>query len=94
MNASKRLPAKNLLLDHFLASDEVDPPSIPKLLNSKFPFDGIKGELLPSLAVDPTRSTDMSITGTIDPESDTIFLKVQISDRDGNFTLKLLHCFL
>ncbi|XP_039057434.1 probable serine/threonine-protein kinase WNK5 [Hibiscus syriacus] len=39
-------------------------------------------ELDPSLRIDPTRSTDMSITGTMGPE-DTIFLKVQITDKEG-----------
>ncbi|XVF37426.1 hypothetical protein REPUB_Repub20aG0006800 [Reevesia pubescens] len=63
-NVSKRLPAHELLLDPFLASDE--------------------GNLVPPVEADPTRSTDMSITGTMDPEDDTIFLKVQITDKEGH----------
>lgn len=48
-------------------------------------------ELLPQFAVDSDRrkSTDMTITGTMNPEDDTIFLKVQITDKDG----KLLSFF-
>ncbi|KAL2509800.1 putative serine/threonine-protein kinase WNK4 [Forsythia ovata] len=35
-------------------------------------------------AGDSKRSTNMTITGTINSEDDAIFLKVQISDKDGN----------
>lgn len=29
----------------------------------------------------------MTITGTLNPEDDSIFLKVQVSDKDGNQSL-------
>ncbi|KAL5806749.1 hypothetical protein ACOSQ4_029482 [Xanthoceras sorbifolium] len=84
-NVSKRLPAKELLLDPFLASDEVD--LLP--ISSKVPCknltpDGTVVDLVPPYESVPTRSTAMTITGTMNPEDDTIFLKVQISDKDGH----------
>jgi WNK lysine deficient protein kinase len=77
--ASKRLPAGELLLDPFLASDEggLLPIPCPKSMSNRKVV-----ESPPSLP-DSTRSTDMTITGTLDPEEDTIFIKVQISDKDG-----------
>ncbi|KAE8673905.1 putative serine/threonine-protein kinase WNK7 [Hibiscus syriacus] len=83
-NVSKRLPARELLLDPFLASDEDNLKSIPRVSSQKLTHKGPVAELAPSLKVDPTRSTDMSITGTRDPEDDTIFLKVQITDKEGH----------
>ncbi|KAK8556542.1 hypothetical protein V6N13_064565 [Hibiscus sabdariffa] len=82
-NVSKRLPARELLLDPFLASNEENLQSIPRVSSQKLTHKGPVAELAPSLQVDPTRSTDMSITGTMDPEDDTIFLKVQITDKEG-----------
>ncbi|XVF65931.1 hypothetical protein PTKIN_Ptkin09bG0290600 [Pterospermum kingtungense] len=85
-NVSKRLPAHELLLDPFLASDEENLLSIPKHhLSQKLVPNGTVAELVPSVeADDHTRTTDMSITGTMDPEDDTIFLKVQITDKEGH----------
>ncbi|KAE8694928.1 putative serine/threonine-protein kinase WNK4 [Hibiscus syriacus] len=83
-NVSKRLPARELLLDPFLASDEENLQSILRVSSQKLTHKGPVAELAPSLKVDPTRSTDMSITGTRDPEDDTIFLKVQITDKEGH----------
>ncbi|XP_044504803.1 probable serine/threonine-protein kinase WNK5 [Mangifera indica] len=68
-NVSKRLPAKELLLDPFLASDEGD---ILKVAMPSFVY--------PKL----TKTTNMTITGTMNPEDDTIFLKVKISDKEGH----------
>ncbi|TXG58954.1 hypothetical protein EZV62_016783 [Acer yangbiense] len=85
-NVSKRLPAKELLLDPFLASNEMD--LLPN--SSKFPCKNLNPDgtlvvdLVPPYQVVPTKSTDMTITGTMNPEDDTIFLKVQISDKDGH----------
>lgn len=78
--ASKRLPAEELLLDPFLASDEggLLPIPCPNPISNRT----VLVESPPSVS-DPTRSTDMTITGTLDPEEDTIFIKVQISDKDG-----------
>lgn len=33
----------------------------------------------------PVDRTDMTITGKMNPENDTIFLKVQIADKSGEF---------
>ncbi|TYI60844.1 hypothetical protein E1A91_D10G132100v1 [Gossypium mustelinum] len=82
-NVSKRLPAHELLLDPFLASNEGNLLSVPRVLSQKLTQNGPVAELAPSLQADLTRSTDMSITGTMDPEDDTIFLKVQITDKEG-----------
>uniref|UniRef100_A0A2N9HLE2 non-specific serine/threonine protein kinase n=1 Tax=Fagus sylvatica TaxID=28930 RepID=A0A2N9HLE2_FAGSY len=81
---SKRLPARELLLDPFLASEgeggllPITRIPSPKSISNR-PVVG-----LPPLVSDPIRRTDMTITGTLDPEDDTVFLKVQISDEDGH----------
>ncbi|XP_024040160.1 probable serine/threonine-protein kinase WNK4 isoform X1 [Citrus clementina] len=80
VNASKRLSAKELLLDPFLASDEVKLLSKTKLNQKPFLNETELGKL--QLSDDPPR-TDMTITGKLNPEDDTIFLKVQIADKDG-----------
>lgn len=80
VNASKRLSAKELLLDPFLASDEVKLLSKTKLNQKPFLNETELGKL--RLSDDPPR-TDMTITGKLNPEDDTIFLKVQIADKDG-----------
>lgn len=83
--ASKRLPARELLLDPFLASDDGEilapnqtnssPSSTPKRTT-------IDANVLP-VENKLRRNTDMTITGTMNSEDDSIYLKVQISDRDG-----------
>ncbi|KAF8402503.1 hypothetical protein HHK36_010588 [Tetracentron sinense] len=80
--ASKRLPAKDLLLDPFLASDGGELLLNPRIGCHKPIRKVIAQETLP-LRDDPTRRTDMTITGTMNPDDDTIFLKVQIADKDG-----------
>lgn len=77
---SKRLPARELLLDPFLASDEggLLPIPCPKPMSNRTVVEP------PPSKSDPTRSTDMTITGTLDPEEDTIFIKAQISDKNGH----------
>ncbi|XP_021687864.2 probable serine/threonine-protein kinase WNK5 isoform X2 [Hevea brasiliensis] len=80
--ASKRLPARELLLDPFLASDESKLLPVPKIPFQTSSPDGTE-EIIPSLLADPTKATEMTITGTLNLEDDTIFLKVQISDKDG-----------
>ncbi|KAB1224608.1 putative serine/threonine-protein kinase WNK4 [Morella rubra] len=80
---SKRLPARELLLDPFLASDEGGLLPITRIPSLKSICATAEVEMLPKLVADPTRSTDMTITGTMDQEDNTIFLKVQISDKDG-----------
>lgn len=45
---------------------------------------------MPFLVDNPIRSTDMTITGTVNPDDNSLFLKVQISDKDG---MVLLYIF-
>ncbi|KAJ0975502.1 hypothetical protein J5N97_017467 [Dioscorea zingiberensis] len=76
--ASKRSSAKDLLLDPFLSSgDQLHP--LPTLkVNSDDEFGPqVYGPRSPKIR------TDMTITGKMNPEDNTIFLKVQISDKDG-----------
>ncbi|KAF5737281.1 serine/threonine-protein kinase WNK5 isoform X1 [Tripterygium wilfordii] len=82
---SERLPAHELLLDPFLTSDEGELQCIPRVLSQK--TNSCNGTVLESstpLLADQTKTTDMTITGTMSPEDDTIFLKVQISAKDGH----------
>ncbi|GAB2235975.1 hypothetical protein Droror1_Dr00026420 [Drosera rotundifolia] len=73
-SASKRLSAEELLMDPFLAADE------ERLLCSGPAVSALE---FPDCLLNPIRSTDMTITGKLNPEDKTIFLKVQISDKDG-----------
>lgn len=81
--ASKRLPAKELLLDPFLASDEGELLPTPKIPSLKSTLNGGLKEMA-TLVSDPARSTNMTIKGSLNPEDDTIFLKVQITDKNGH----------
>lgn len=64
-------------------------PSAAELLNDPFLSVEDGGEEIGSIKIIPSspqkdsRSTKMAITGTMNPEEDTIFLKVQISDKNG-----------
>jgi WNK lysine deficient protein kinase len=86
-DVSKRLSAKELLSDPFLASDKGELlPDVPKVTipNLKLFPDGSKA---PSSESDRMIATDMTITGTMnpdDPDDDTMFLKVQLSNKDGH----------
>jgi len=79
--ASKRLPAHQMLLDPFLATDEDLAPVLKPSLQIYSP----KGAIVekPFLLDGHRRNTDMTITGTVNPEDNTLFLKVELSDRDG-----------
>lgn len=80
VTASKRLSAKELLLDPFLASDENE--LAIGILGAQKPF--LNGKELRKLQLkDKLPWTDMTITGKLNPEDDTMFLKVQIADKDG-----------
>lgn len=83
---SKRLPARELLLDPFLTSEEGGLLPITRIQSPRSRT--VVG--LPPLVSDPIRRTDMTITGTLDPEDDSIFLKMQISDEDGMLKVKNL----
>ncbi|KAF2290300.1 hypothetical protein P3X46_028096 [Hevea brasiliensis] len=94
VNASKRLSAKELLLDPFLAFDEAEPSPVTRSGNQK-PFLNCREMEKLQLSDDPPR-TDMTITGKLNPEDDTIFLKVQIANKDGSlrniyFPFDILH---
>lgn len=89
-NVAKRSSAKELLLDPFLALDDHHVPMLPL---KNIPVHVVKDmrsrghdqlHLLEAGDVTCTaRRTDMTITGKMNPEGDTIFLKVQIADREG-----------
>ncbi|TKY47245.1 serine/threonine-protein kinase WNK4 [Spatholobus suberectus] len=78
--AAKRPSAKELLHDPFLLSD--DASSMTKIGIQK-PFLNYSEMEKLQLSDDLPR-TKMSITGKLNPEDDTIFLKVKISDKDGS----------
>ncbi|EEF29515.1 probable serine/threonine-protein kinase WNK5 [Ricinus communis] len=82
-SASKRLPARELLLDPFLSSDEGKLLPVTKIPIQRSSSNASE-EIIPSLLADPTKDTEMTITGTMNPDDDTVFLKVQISDKDGH----------
>lgn len=84
VNVSNRLSAKDLMLDPFLAMDEYGVLPVSKYVHQKpFMNDEIEIEKL-SLGGNPPR-TNMSIAGKLNPDDDTIILRVQIADREGNF---------
>ncbi|KAH8490571.1 hypothetical protein H0E87_022923 [Populus deltoides] len=94
VTAAKRLSAKELLLDPFLASDEAELSHVPRFRKQK-PFLNDREMEKLQLNDHPPR-TDMTITGKLNPEDDTIFLKVQIANEDGTlrnifFPFDILH---
>ncbi|CAH9074848.1 unnamed protein product [Cuscuta europaea] len=79
---SKRLSAKELILDPFLASDDFKGmPMTIAACQKPFLNDTIGMEDLN--LNDGVPSTSMTITGKLNPEDDTIILKVQIVDKQG-----------
>ncbi|KAK2992709.1 hypothetical protein RJ640_025212 [Escallonia rubra] len=83
VSASKRLSAKDLALDPFLMMDEDDLLTIKDVgLQKPFLNDNIQIEELRLKEARPR--TNMTITGKLNPEDDTIFLKVQITDKKGS----------
>ncbi|XP_057435131.1 probable serine/threonine-protein kinase WNK5 isoform X2 [Lotus japonicus] len=85
-NVSKRLSAKELLLDTFLATDQLDSPlpspTLPRKHTPPLNFTAAVSKKQPSMC-DQTKTTNMTITGSINEEDNTIFLKVQISNKKG-----------
>ncbi|KAK4355948.1 hypothetical protein RND71_024919 [Anisodus tanguticus] len=81
--ASNRLSAKELMLDPFLVINDADGESVTMMrlqkpiLNDKIAIEDLH------LSDDAPR-TNMTITGKLNPEDDTIFLKVQIADKEGD----------
>ncbi|KAM5560643.1 putative serine/threonine-protein kinase WNK5 [Rosa sericea] len=91
VDVSKRLPAHELLLDPFLASDDGEPKPMP--ISISIPIQKVvpdestevMKELVLALGSNSKRSTKMIITGSRNPEDDAIYLKVRISDnQDGD----------
>lgn len=68
-------------MDPFLLSDE----KLNPVSDRPFQIYSPKGVLveMPFLVDNPVRSTDMTITGTVNPDDNSLFLKLQISDKDG-----------
>ncbi|KAI3526362.1 hypothetical protein L1887_05613 [Cichorium endivia] len=95
VNVSNRLSAKDLMLDPFLAMDDNGLVPISKYVHQKpFMNDDIEIEKL-GLGGKPPR-TNMSIAGKLNPDDDTIILRVQIADREGSvrnvyFPFDILH---
>lgn len=86
--ASERPSASELLRDPFLAVDEDEQSSpVINLPGQKLTPIGEQNEAPCQSDDSVLGGTDMTITGTMNPEDDTIFLKVQISQKNG----KLLH---
>ncbi|KAJ8499770.1 hypothetical protein OPV22_010322 [Ensete ventricosum] len=90
---SKRSSAKELLHDPFLAFED-RPITSPSFKSPSHEVKNIvHGDYDPSQATDcpgatspVAKRTDTTITGKMNPEDDTIFLKVQISDREGKMS--------
>ncbi|KAL3826190.1 hypothetical protein ACJIZ3_022219 [Penstemon smallii] len=69
--APNRPSAHELLMDPFLSIEEVE----------EFPSTTIPHQISVQI---PAKSTDMTITGTMNSEDDTIFLRVQLTNKDGH----------
>ncbi|KAM7262459.1 hypothetical protein ACFE04_000142 [Oxalis oulophora] len=84
VDVSKRMSAKELLCHPFIASDEGELLPVPER-NQKLLPNGMKKVITPYLEVDRTRRTTyMTITGTLNPEDDAIFLRVKLTDKNGH----------
>lgn len=81
--ASKRLSAKELMLDPFLSIDKDDDRSYSDISKQK-PFLNDKITLEHLKVNDDAPRTNMTITGKLNPEDGAIFLKVQIADKEGS----------
>ncbi|KAH9603264.1 hypothetical protein KSS87_002971 [Heliosperma pusillum] len=84
-DASMRPSAHELLLSPFLALADDDPMPLP---HTPLRIYSPNREILemPYILDSHTRSTDMTIVGTINPKDNILFLKVKISDKDGCVT--------
>lgn len=80
--ATDRPSARELLEDPFLSVDEVDELPAISIPCQKASQGGRTKGLMPQL-MSPASRIDMIIKGTMNPEDDTIFLQVQLSDKDG-----------
>ncbi|KAI3829496.1 hypothetical protein L1987_03621 [Smallanthus sonchifolius] len=81
-DVSSRPSAKELLMEPFLVEDNDQLPAIPTMPSQKTTsIQKILEKDPSSLVDDPKRTTDMKITGTMNQEDGSIFLKVFISDK-------------
>lgn len=74
-------------MDPFLSTEEEEELPAIKIPARKVLMSG-KAQDLKQPSGDGAKNNDMTIKGTINSTDDTIFLKVQISDKNG-----ILHCF-
>ena len=90
-NVSKRLPARELLLDPFLATDQLKSPlpSPQAIRSQKSNSSALDAKEHHPSVNDHIKHTNMTITGTLNEEDDTVFLKVQIADRNGTENFKI-----
>ncbi|KAG5550753.1 hypothetical protein RHGRI_015643 [Rhododendron griersonianum] len=82
--AGKRPSAQELLGDPFLAAAEGE--TLPVISMTPYQSSSIPNGPsvnMPVLLATSKRSTEMTITGTMDPQEESIFLKVKITDKDG-----------
>lgn len=83
-NVSKRSSAEELLNDPFLIDHRINQPAMSaKIAYTTVNTQNQKIVLGNCDRNKKKRHTDMTITGKINSEDDTIFLKVQIADKDG-----------
>lgn len=85
-NASSRPSARDLLMEPFLLVEDIDQTMNNSTISTQKPtFIEKKPEKMISSFpnIVPKRTTDMRITGTMNVEDDSIFLKVLISDKTG-----------
>ncbi|KAK1264485.1 putative serine/threonine-protein kinase WNK5 [Acorus gramineus] len=92
--ATKRASAAELLLDPFLVSEDGDDLASPiatrrQIARNPVAMDHVSENSGRERASDvgervASRRTDMTITGKMNPEDETIFLKVQIADKKGH----------
>ena len=98
-HVSKRPSAKELLLNPFLGIDQIESPFVPSpplLTNQALKLNStaeVANE--PLSKADRTKSTDMTITGSINEEGNTVFLKVKICDSNGMYnSIKKTVCYI
>ncbi|CAA0842390.1 Probable serine/threonine-protein kinase WNK5 [Striga hermonthica] len=83
-NVQKRLSAKELMLDPFLEVDCFDNRhGLSESVGYQKPFLNESVELERLQLNDNFPKSNMTITGTLNPDDGTIFLKVQIADKEG-----------
>lgn len=75
-NVSKRLPARELLLDPFLAPNSNNN-------NASYNEDLLSSSLSPKKSM--ARRTHMVISGSMNPKDDSVFLKVHIKVNNGKY---------